>query len=272
MILVNGTPAESIPATDRGFAYGDGVFRTLRAVNGEPLHWRKQFNKLADDCVRLGITCPPATALLAEVRTVAEAQGTQAVVKVIITRGSGARGYATRGRLAPLRAVGGSPLTRVPHAHEGIRAHLCRLRLSHQPALAGVKHLNRLENVLARAEWHDEQIREGLLLDQQGLAIGGTMSNLFVVEGKKLITPQLDQCGVAGVTRARVIAHAERLAIVCRVEPVPLQRLLEADEVFFVNSLIGVWPMAQLDKRTWSPGPMARDIRHALAAEDAALA
>jgi 4-amino-4-deoxychorismate lyase len=271
MILVNGTPAESIPATDRGLAYGDGVFRTFRAVSGEPLHWRRQFNKLADDCARLNIVCPPATVLLAEARAVARAQGQQqSVVKIIVTRGSGTRGYASPRRPTPLRAVGATPQARAPRVQGGIKVHLCRLRLAQQPALAGVKHLNRLENVLARSEWRDAGTREGLLLDQQGLAIGGTMCNLFIVENKALFTPLLDQCGVAGVTRARVMALAENLAIPCHVTRLPLQRLLDADEVFFVNSVIGLWPLAHLHERTWTPGPVAREMRHELAAEDAA--
>jgi 4-amino-4-deoxychorismate lyase len=99
------------------------------------------------------------------------------------------------------------------------------------------------------------------------------MSNVFVVENRKLITPQLDQCGVAGVTRARVIALAQKLAIPCKTEQLPLQRLLDADEVFFVNSVIGLWPLAQLEERAWAAGgAMTREMRHAMAEEDAAQA
>lgn len=269
MRLINGASANSVPAADRGLAYGDGVFRTLRALNGEPLHWRKQFNKLADDCARLSIPCPAATQMLAEVRAVACAYP-QAAVKIIVTRGNGPRGYAPPVPCAPLRVVEASGFTPAQHEARGIAAHLCRLRLSHQPALAGVKHLNRLENVLARTEWNAADIREGLLLDQQALVIGGTMSNVFIAEKRNLFTPLLDRCGVAGVTRARVMALAQKAVVSCTEEHLPLQRVLAADEVFFVNSLIGVWPLTRLEARTWQPGPMARDMALALAAEDAA--
>lgn len=268
MRLINGIAADAIPASDRGLAYGDGVFRTLRAGNGEPLHWQRHFTKLGADCARLAIPGVPEAVLLAEVRAVAR-RHPQAVVKLTVTRGSGARGYAPPLLCTPLRIVESAPQRAAPEAAAGITAHLCRVRLAHQPALAGVKHLNRLENVLARAEWNDPGIREGLMLDQQENVIGGTMSNVFIAEQGRLLTPRLDHCGVAGVTRARVMALAQAAAVPCSEAYLPLQRVLDAEEVFFVNSLIGLWPLARMGARTWKPGPLARGIGHALAAEDA---
>ncbi len=275
MMLVNGTPANTLPADDRGLAYGDGVFRTLRCVNGQPLHWARQFARLAHDCGRLSIVCPGEELLLGETRKAAAAYA-DAAVKIIVTRGAGPRGYAPPVSPVATRIVAASDRTssRAPpgeaREHWGsIQARVCHLRLAHQPALAGVKHLNRLENVLARAEWRDTEIREGLLLDQDGNAIGGTMSNLFIVEDGTLATPDLSRCGVAGVTRDRVMALAAKLPIACRVEPLPLQRVLDADELFFVNSLIGLWPVAQLAVRTWTTGLVGMRLRDALTADDA---
>lgn len=268
-MLINGAPAGTIPATDRGLAYGDGVFRTLIASRGEPGHWRLQYAKLARDCATLGIACPEQTLLLDEVRRVARAHP-RAVVKITVTRGSGPRGYAPPQPAAPLRIVA-STAHQVSTEQSPVDVYLCRLRLAHQPALAGAKHLNRLENVLARTEWSDPNIREGLLLDQDGCAIGGTMSNLFIVEAGVLITPALDRCGVAGVTRERVIRLCGRLSIACRIEPVPLQRVLDASEVFFVNSVIGLWPVARLGERVWSAGSLSPAIQSGLKTEDDAL-
>jgi 4-amino-4-deoxychorismate lyase len=271
MLLINGAPAKSIAATDRGLAYGDGVFRTLYAQDGEPRHWAKQYAKLAHDCKVLDLPCPDEAQLLSETREVARAQP-QAAVKIVVTRGSGPRGYASPTPCIPTRMVMATPYAIAPFAHTGIRMHVCRLRLGHQPALAGVKHLNRLENVLARAEWSDREIAEGLLLDQQGLAIGGTMSNLFIVEAGVLITPILDRCGVAGVTRERVMALAASTGRACRAEDITLQRVLDAGEVFVVNSLIGLWPVVRLGGRSWRIGALSAAMQHALQAEDAALA
>ena len=142
--------------------------------------------------------------------------------------------------------------------------------MAHQPALADVKHLNRLENVLARAEWSDAAVAEGLLLDQTEHAIGGTMSNLFVVENNTLITPDLSRCGVAGVTRARVIDLAQQAGVACRVEAVSLQRVLDADAMFVVNSLIGLWPVARLAELSWAPNALSKQVAQWLKADDAA--
>ena len=270
MMLVDGVPAEAIPVTDRGLAYGDGVFRTLRAVDGRPLHWPLHYAKLHSDCAALGIPCPPASVLLSELRS-AGAGHPQASVKIMVTRGSGPRGYAPPQPCVPVRIVIAEART-LPSQNPaaGVTVHPCRLRLAHQPALAGVKHLNRLENVLARAEWSDPAIAEGLLLDQQGQAIGGTMSNLFIVEAGVLITPELSRCGVAGVTRTRVIELAQKAGLACRVERLPLQRVLDADEVFLVNSLIGLWPVARLADHTWTPGALTQQVARWLEAEDVA--
>jgi 4-amino-4-deoxychorismate lyase len=271
MMLVNGAPAESISLTDRGLAYGDGVFRTLRAVAGKPLHWPRHYAKLHSDCTALNLPCPPESILLAELQSAA-AGHVQAAAKIMVTRGDGPRGYAPPASCVPTRIVSAEARTPSPDYPDGVALHLCRLRLAHQLVLAGIKHLNRLENVLARAEWSDASIAEGLLLDQEGFAIGGTMSNLFIVEAGVLITPDLSRCGVAGVTRGHVIDLAARLRIACRVEHLSLQRVLDADELFIVNSLIGLWQVSRMANHNWPVGKTTAQILRAMKDEDAALA
>ncbi|MEQ1773049.1 MAG: aminodeoxychorismate lyase [Burkholderiales bacterium] len=269
MMLVNGAPAESIPVTDRGLAYGDGVFRTLRAANGRTLHWSRHYAKLQSDCAALGLPGPSEDLLLRDVASAVTGLA-QAAVKIMVTRGSGPRGYATPQPCVPTRIVVGEAHAPSVRNESGISVCLCRLRLAHQPALAGIKHLNRLENVLARSEWSDAAIAEGLLLDQDDFIIGGTMSNLFIVEKGVLITPDLSRCGVAGVTRSRVIDRATTEGIAFQAAHLPLQRVLDADEAFLVNSLIGLWPISQLAARTWHPGALSQQVRAWLDAEDAA--
>jgi 4-amino-4-deoxychorismate lyase len=134
---------------------------------------------------------------------------------------------------------------------------VCDLRLGLQPRLAGIKHLNRLENVLARAEWSDPAIHEGLLLDQDGWVISGCMSNLFVVRAGELHTPCLARCGVAGVTRARLMRLAAEAGMRVQEVDLDLAALLAADELFLTNSLIGLWPVARLQARTWREHPVS---------------
>ncbi|MEW6313286.1 MAG: aminodeoxychorismate lyase [Pseudomonadota bacterium] len=261
-MLINGMASKSVAANDRGLQYGDGVFRTLLVRAGTPLHWQRHYRKLAADCAALGLTCPDQSILHRELLTLAEPQP-DGVAKIIVTRGVSGRGYAYA-NVRPTRIVSLSSLLEYPpeYASSGVRVCVCDLRLGAQPRLAGVKHLNRLENVLARSEWSDPRIAEGLLLDAEGNVIEGVMSNVFIVEDGTWATPELSRCGVAGVQRERLL---ERVA--CRVEPIPLERLLRADEVLLVNSLIGVWPVREIGERHWQPGPASVVARRWLAEE-----
>ena len=264
MILVNGQPCESIDAHDRGLAYGDGVFRTLRTQTGQPLWWPDHYATLAADCAALKLACPDEAVLHSEACAVADVGA--GVVKIVITRGVGVRGYAPSGGQAVTRLVLSAPLP----AHAGadapqaITARWCSLRLACQPQLAGIKHLNRLENVLARAEWDDPAIFEGLLCDSDGMVVGGVMSNLFWARDGVLFTPDLGQCGVAGVARTRLLRAATRRGIPTRIERQPPAAILAADELMICNSLIGVRRVARLGDANWSPAGWTETLNTAL--------
>ena len=262
MVLVDGVPAASIPADDRGLAYGDGVFRTLAMRNGNPELWPRQWAKLVADCRALLLTPPAEVDLMQDISRIAD-ETPDCALRITITRGSGGRGYGMPRDTRPRRVVAASSLPKYPDAYQaqGIKARICTLQLAPQPRLAGIKHLNRLENVLARAEWNDAGIAEGLLLDIDGNVIGGTRSNLFIAERGNLATPELSRCGVAGVTRDTVIDSARGEGVSCRIEPISRERLEAADEIILVNSLIGAWSIAMLEQRTWSDFPITARVR-----------
>jgi len=269
-MLVNGVPGNLISIRDRGLLYGDGVFRTLHAVQGKVLHWPLHYLKLQHDCTALGIPCPDEALLSAE-RDEVLAQHPDGVLKLIVTRGQGARGYTPSADAQPTRIWDFAALPDYPAAWatQGIKACMCNLRVSVQPRLGCVKHLNRLENVLAAAELnevqlHDHKVAEGLLLDTEGHLIEGTRSNLFLVSQGRLVTPDLSRCGVAGVQRGRVMAWALQRGISLQVRAVGLEDALQADELFIVNSVIGLWPIRQLEQRSWSDFPVAMRIQHDL--------
>jgi 4-amino-4-deoxychorismate lyase len=262
MILVNGAAADRVAATDRGLAYGDGVFRTMLSRQGQPIVWPRHYRKLARDCAALDLPCPSEELLARELARALDPAGAQ-VAKIIVTRGSGERGYAPPREPSPTRIVMTSPVPEFPgdFSRAGVEVHVCRTRLGFQPRLAGVKHLNRLENVLARAEWSDPAVPEGLVMDGDGHVIGGTHSNLFLVEGGFLVTPGLARCGVAGITRERVMEAAAARGIACREEPISQARLLGAEAVLLVNSVIGVWAVRACAGRRWTPGEWAGRVR-----------
>ncbi len=266
--LVNGWPAQSVDAGDRGFLYGDGVFRTIVVRAGRILNWAIQFRLLAHDCGRIGLPVPDEGILRGEVARVAPGD---AVVKAIVTRGASGRGYAYPTDIAPTRIVAAYPLPEpAPGTPEqGVRVRRCRMALAIQPALAGVKSLNRLESVLARAEWRDPDIREGLLADADGRLVEGTMSNVFIVRGGVLVTPALSRCGVNGAQRERVLEFARDAGIACEVRDAAFEELDGADEVFLTNSVIGLWPVAAFEERRWSTGALTRRLQRLVVEADA---
>jgi 4-amino-4-deoxychorismate lyase len=181
------------------------------------------------------------------------------VVRIVITRGPAARGYRipTAARVTRIVAAGPAPEWIADWYDRGVRVRWCALRLAEQPSLAGIKHLNRLEQVLARAEWNDETIAEGLLCDAQGRVISATAANVFAVIDGRLTTPELARCGVAGVARARVIAQVAA----CQVRDLTVAELMQADEVFLTNSVRGIVPVTALDARRWPVGRVARELQ-----------
>ncbi len=254
---------------DRGFAYGDGVFRTLRVClqvsQTQPGLWALHYKKLAEDCNALAIECPAAELLLSDIVHLFQS-GEEGVAKIIITRGEGERGYAISDKAQATRVVIKTPLPQYPakNLDEGVRLHLCRLRLSAQSQLAGIKHLNRLENVMARMEWTGNSIADGVLLDEEDRVIECTASNLFARFDKSLITPDLSSCGVAGITRTRILEAAPKLGLRVKICDLPLDKLMQADEILICNSLYGVWQAIEFNNQRWQPQALAMQLRHIL--------
>lgn len=266
--LVDGTPADAISVLDRGLAFGDGVFRTLRIARGKPLNWRRHYERLRADCEALGLAVPDESLLVGEITRVAPGG---AIAKVIVTRGAQGRGYAIARDGPTTRIVLAFPPPDYPPElrEKGVRVRRCALVLAEQPRLAGAKTLNKLESVLARSEWTDPHIREGLIGDRSGRVIEGTMSNVFVVKAGAAATPDLSRCGVIGAQRERVRDLLRGEGIACVVRDIGFDELAAADEVFLTNSLIGVWPVTALDTVSWRVGPVARRMQDLIDADDA---
>ena len=268
--LINGSFDLTISALDRGFTYGDGVFRTMKIKDGQPISWPFHYQKLVADCAAIGIVCPSAELLMSDIQLLFPISefddGQVQVVKVIITRGEGERGYAPPAVTIPSRVLIKSAMPSYADTHytQGVRLHLCDTRLALQPKLAGIKHLNRLENILARMEWRDESVFDGLMLDQHGNVIECTMSNIFARVGKMLYTPDLSQCGVAGIPRQRILGLEAILGLTAHVAILSLPELLSADEVIICNSLYGVFQVTAIGDHTWEQQTLAFTLRNIL--------
>ena len=258
MMLVDGQPQDVVSALDRGLLYGDGLFETIRFVGAAAPLWPRHMQRLARSCERLRLPMPDPALLWRETQA-ARGDMAQAVLRITLTRGVGARGYAMPAAPRVTRIVAAFPMPTLEAApyRDGVHLHLCETRLAEQPRLTGIKHLNRLEQVLARAEWDDPAIAEGLLCDVHGNAISATAANLFAVVGGVPVTPSLDRCGVAGVLRAELLQALPRV----EVRDLPLRECLEADELFLSSSVRGILPVQAAGTRMFAPGPVARAMQ-----------
>ena len=263
-MLINGEPGESVSVFDRGFQYGDGIFETLAVANGEPLLWDLHMRRFFRGASRLGIVAPAEELLRREAWQVCRGAG-RGVLKIILTRGGSGRGYAPSTDAVPTRTVGLLPWPDYPAGYraDGVSAQFCHNLITRHNILAGLKHLNRLEQVLARAELKNG-CAEGLMLDENGHVIEGTMTNLFIASRGALKTPDLSRSGVEGVMRGLVLERAASLSLDCRVAALKREDILDADEVFLTNSLIGVWPVQRLEAREYAVGRITRRIQDAI--------
>ncbi len=265
-ILLNGQSAMAPDVWDRGLHYGDGLFETIALQRGRPLCWERHLRRLRHGCRVLGLHCPDA-ALLHEEAQQLGAGRERAVLKLILTRGPGDRGYRapTDARQCRLWLCSEWPSHLVAmRSDAGVPVRICTTRLATQPLLAGIKHLNRLEQVLARAEWDAPQIAEGLMLDMQGRLVEGTMSNLFWVRGTVLYTPALRHCGVAGVIRAAILECAPQLGLQPQLSTMEPEQILDVDEAFICNSLIGICSVSSVNSQKLGRGTVAQQLSQAL--------
>ncbi|HWW78662.1 MAG TPA: aminodeoxychorismate lyase [Steroidobacteraceae bacterium] len=262
-VLLNGIPDQQLSPFDRALHFGDGLFETIACRRGRPRFLSLHLERLHLGCTRLGIEPGNLDEIRAEIRALAR-EVDNAIIKLILTRGTAlARGYAVTGREKATRITFryAWPSETPTESQDGIRVRTATLRLGENPALAGLKHCNRLEQVLARREWTDPGIAESLLFSSSGRLVSGTMSNVFIVEGSRLRTPRLDLCGVAGVMRRVVLREAERAGISIQEDVLRDDDVRKADELFLTNARIGVWPLRELDGRGMHPGPVTRRLQ-----------
>jgi 4-amino-4-deoxychorismate lyase len=264
-MLVNGESSQLIAADDRGFQYGDGLFETALLVGGSVRFLDDHVERLFTGCDRLGIAPPEEQTLRSEIAQVT-AGAERGVLKVIVTRGSGGRGYRPSHVMSSTRVVALHPLNPAPKG--SLRLRWCDIRLGRNARLAGIKHLNRLEQVLAQSEWREGEADEALMLDTEGEVVCATSANVFAVRDGALITPDLRFCGVHGVMRAQVLKAAAKLRLAVSEEPLWPHDIETANEVFITNAVRGIRSVASLDSLQWSETGVATRLANALSLSD----
>lgn len=252
-------PLEGLPLEDRALAYGDGLFETIAIAHHGPRLLSFHLARLHSSCEQLLL--PPPPACLEKILRQLAQKYEYGVVKLIYSRGSSPRGYALPPTPAPRLILSVTALPSLPCHQEGVRLRYGEFVLGSSPRLAGIKHLNRLEQVLARSEWNDPAIFESLLCDEAGHIIEGVMSNLFIVRGGALHTPSLERAGVAGVMRAWVMAQGARLNIPCTITHLTRGDIDTCDELFLTNALIGIAPVIRLEDKIFTIGALTQRLQ-----------
>jgi 4-amino-4-deoxychorismate lyase len=265
-VTLNGRPlVDGVSPYDRGLHYGDGLFETIVCTKGRARFLSLHLERLSLGCERLRIALGDVEPLRREIQAAAVAGDT--LIKVIVTRGEAvARGYGWSGTEVATRLVFRYPLPpeNLAASREGIRAVVAKLRYGENPHLAGLKHLNRLEQVLARSEVPVEDAAELLVFSSTGNLVSGTMSNVFLVMKGRVLTPKLDRCGVAGVMRRVILREAAASGLRAEEQVLNEVDLADADEIFVSNARVGLWPVRTLDGREIGVGPVTRRIQACL--------
>jgi 4-amino-4-deoxychorismate lyase len=245
--FVNGVEGGSVSVDDRGLQYGDGLFETMAASNGRVRRFAQHMARLAEGCRRLGMPAPPIELIDNDCVRASEGFGA-CVVKLTLTRGPGPRGYPPPSEPSLTRIVV-STAQQVSEAEAArpLTLRVCATRLGRNPQLAGMKHLNRLEQVLAGAELRETIADEGLMLSTDERVVCGTAANVFMVRDDELLTPAITDCGVAGVMRDAVLRAAESLGITVVVADFTLDDLARADECFITNAVRGIRPVGRIE-------------------------
>lgn len=261
--LVNGQLACSVDLDNRGLAYGDGLFETVLVRAGEPLWLAEHLQRLASGARRLQIPCDIDLLAFECSRLLLGVGPENVILKIVVTRGAVARGYsplaAKSVRIVSLSPAGTS--NSATYWQQGVAIGVCQTRLARQTALAGIKHLNRLEQVLAAGEMQRRGFIEGLVLDDAGRIIEATRSNVFIVTAGCLHTPALNDCGVNGIMRQQILNVAARLGLKTKVAPLEMSALRSADEVFICNSVIGIWPVTKIECMHKGIGPVSGQLQ-----------
>ncbi len=261
MILIDGIPADSVPVSDRALQFGDGCFTTARVSEGKVVRLEDHLQRLREACVRLAIPFTDWAVITDEMRLLSTGH-TSGVLKVLISRGSGGRGYASADCVQPRRilSVSDYPGHYSRWREQGVRLATAPLRLGLNPLLAGIKHLNRLEQVLIRQFIDDAGVDEALVLDYHGRIVECCTANIFWRCKDELFTPRLDEAGVDGTMRRYLIRLLTAQGYAVQQVAADVSVLQAADEVFICNSLMPVVPVISIDGQGYASGKLTRRL------------
>ncbi|MCG7496997.1 aminodeoxychorismate lyase [Vibrio sp. Of7-15] len=265
MYLVNGIKRTELSIADRGFQYGDGCFTTMLVKGGNIQLWLYHKERLQLALSRLSIKEPDWEAIQEWLVSV-QSPKTLYGIKILISRGQGGRGYGSDGCNATQVVISSFdfPKHYLEWADKGIDLAICKTQLGHNPLLAGIKHNNRLEQVLIKQELSRLNAIDGVVCGLDGNVVETSVANLFWVRDKVLYTPATTLAGVDGVMRRHVLSLTKSIGLCYKVVTWPLEQLLGADEVFITNSLMQIVPVNRIGSQEFTSHTVTRQIQETL--------
>ena len=261
LTLINGKFKDSISVLDRGLAYGDGFFETMQWLgkNNESLQgvefWNRHVKRIIKSAKILKIKIPNKN-IFAEYKnkilTAAQKKDIyEGILKIIITRGVGGRGYSYENNMKPTIIFIVFP-NATPKQIESVNVKICKSTISDNVDISGLKHLNRLDSVQARSEWNNKNIFEGIFIDNNENILEGTMTNIFFVKNKSLVTPSIISSGINGIMREVVLVYGKKFFNEIIIREIRKHEIENFDEMFLTNSIIKVLPVKKCGKKKFT--------------------
>ena len=259
VVLINGKKQTKLSVFNRLTQFGDGLFETCLVKEGHLLFWSEHFTRLEKGRTQLKINRVSQKQWLKDIaKALSISKLDHAVVKVMLSRGESVRGYGFEKKIIPTRVI---IVTDIPTISDTYELSVCHSGYATNSMLSGIKHCNRLEQVLARI---DMSTQECIMLDENGYVISATQGNIFAVKLGVLLTPGLDECGIEGTRRNIIIELARDLDIQVEIGELSMTELLESDEVFISNSVIGIRSVQRINEQSFTIGSVSEKLKHAL--------
>ena len=258
--IINGQEQSNISIYNRNFQYGDGLFETCVVKDSRILFWDKHLFRLDAGCERLKIKNLDESIWLKDVKKALSLTSTNnCVVKLMLSRGNSQRGYSYPDDILPVRIIIVSELRNV-QSKKSFSLHYAESGYHSNPILAGIKHCNRIEQILARASLKRD---EAIMLDENQNIISVTQGNIYFIFGQRLVTPKLDRCGVIGSRRSLILDLAESLEMNVEQVNISINEAKKADEVFISNSIIGIQSVSSIEDCQFPKSSITEQINNA---------
>jgi 4-amino-4-deoxychorismate lyase len=261
VVLIDGKKQSKASIFNRNTQFGDGLFETCLVENKKLFFWSNHLERMRLGCDRLNISMIDETLWLSDIRKAFSLiKIDNCIVKLVLSRGESLRGYSYKDNIRPIRMIIVSELKRI-NQNMAFSLEFCKNGYNSNPKLAGIKHCNRLEQVIARAGIKND---DGIMLDENENVISVTQGNIFCVQGNKLITPNLDKCGIEGTRRAVILNIVADLGFDISIKDISVKELLRSDEVFISNSIQGVVPVNRIEDFVYSKHKITEIISETL--------